>query len=119
MINLFLVFVGGGFGCIVRYLISVGFQKTTLTLPWATFVANVTACILFAFALWLMQAKDMNTHALKLLFITGFCGGLSTFSSFGYETFLLLKQAQFFYAGMNILFNTLACLFIFYIFKAA
>lgn len=119
MINVFLVFVGGGFGCVLRYLIGLVFQKTSLSLPWATFVANVTACLVFTFVLWLMQAKDMNTNALKLLLITGFCGGLSTFSSFSYETFLLLKQAQFFYAGMNILFNTFACLFIFYIFKAA
>lgn len=117
MMNLLLVFIGGGFGCVTRYLIGLGFQKTLLTLPWATFVANMSACVIFGLALWLTNVKEINATSLRLLLITGFCGGLSTFSSFGYETFLLLKQGMTFYAALNILFNTGVCIFIFYLFK--
>jgi CrcB protein len=115
--NIVLVFTGGGAGCILRYLIGLGFQRATFTLPWSTFAANLTACFVFALALWLGSAKATLSPNLRLLLLTGFCGGLSTFSSFGYETFLLLKQSMLFYAFLNILCNTTCCILIFYIFK--
>ncbi len=115
--NLLLVFFGGGLGCVLRYLIGLGFMRTALTLPWSTFVSNLTACAVFALTLWLGAAKGALAPGLRLLLLTGFCGGLSTFSSFGYETFLLLKQGLLFYAVLNILFNTAFCILIFYIFK--
>ncbi len=116
--NFLLVFIGGGLGCILRYLIGLGFQKTNLSLPLGSFVANVTACVIFAGVLWYCSAKDVSGTALKLLLLTGFCGGLSTFSSFGYETFLLFKQGMLGIALLNILFNTGCCLFIFYLFNS-
>lgn len=115
--NFVFVFVGGGLGSLLRYLIGLGFQKTNSSLPWSTFISNITACIIFSLVLWLMQSKDLVNTNLKLLLLTGFCGGLSTFSSFGYETFLLFKQDMALIAILNILFNTSVCLFIFYIFR--
>ena len=115
--NFLLVFFGGGIGCLFRYLIGLGFQKTTSSLPWATFFSNISACIIFACVLWLMQLKDIQSTNLKLLLITGVCGGLSTFSTFGYETFLLLKQSLYLYALLNIVITTSLCIFIFYIFN--
>ena len=115
--NFVFVFIGGGLGSLLRYLIGLGFQKTNASLPWSTFIANLIACLIFSLVLWLMQSKDVVNSNLKLLLLTGFCGGLSTYSSFGYETFLLFKQDMAFIAIMNILFNTSLCLLIFYIFK--
>lgn len=115
--NVLLVFIGGGLGCILRYGIGLGFQKTSLSLPWGTFAANVISCLIFSLALWYFSSKDMSGTALKLLLLTGFCGGLSTFSSFGYETFLLFKQGLPGIAALNILFNTGCCLLIFYVFN--
>jgi len=116
-INFLLVFAGGGLGCVVRYLIGLGFQRTAITLPWSTFVSNLIACLVFAAVLWFINFKEISSTHVRLLMLTGFCGGLSTFSSFGYETFLLLKQDLFFYAALNILVNTSVCILIFYIFK--
>jgi CrcB protein len=116
--NFILVFTGGGLGCILRYAIGLGFQKTSLSLPWGTFVSNLTACIIFALTLWFVSTRETGSQAIKLLLLTGFCGGLSTFSSFGYETFLLLKQGLLSFAVLNMLFTAACCLLVFYLFNS-
>ncbi len=114
--NFVAVFFGGGIGCVVRYLINLVFHNTAFSLPLATFISNITACIIFAVVLWLTPAKESVAPHLRLLLITGFCGGLSTFSAFSHETFLLLKQQLYFFAALNVLLSPVICVLIFFMF---
>jgi CrcB protein len=111
------VFLGGGAGSVLRYSIGLFFQKNSASLPIATFISNLTACALFGLTLYFLQQKEMVPAGLRLLILTGFCGGLSTFSTFGYETYLLIARGQLLYALLNSLISLIACILIFYFFK--
>lgn len=110
------VFIGGGIGSVLRYAMGVIFSKSTLSLPVATLSSNLISCLIFGVSLWAFNSKLQESSNLKLFLLTGVCGGLSTFSTFSYETFELLKQHNYAWASANILLSLALCVLIFYIF---
>lgn len=110
------VFIGGGIGSVLRYLMGIIFSKSTLSLPVATLSANIVSCLIFSLSIWAFNSKLQANGNLKLFLLTGVCGGLSTFSTFSYETFELLKQHNYAWATTNILLSLILCVLIFYIF---
>lgn len=94
--NLFLVFLGGGLGSITRYLISYYFSKNTISnFPWATFIANSLGCLLIGLLFGYIQKNNLQNETLKLLLITGFCGGFTTFSTFSIENIQFIQNQNY------------------------
>lgn len=93
--QLVLVGLGGGIGSVFRYLTSILTSKYYAnTFPLATFVTNVLGC--FIIGLLIGYFANSNTdNNLKLLFITGFCGGYTTFSTFAAENIALLQNNNY------------------------
>lgn len=93
--QLLLVGLGGGIGSIFRYLTSVWTAKYyTNAFPLATFITNVLGC--FIIGLFIGYFSSSNTDQnLKFLFITGFCGGFTTFSAFAAENIVLLQNQNY------------------------
>ena len=94
--NLFLILLGGGFGSIARYLLSYFLNKNNTThFPWATFIANSVGCLLIGFLFGYIQKNNLQNETLKLLLITGFCGGFTTFSTFSLENIQFIQNQNY------------------------
>lgn len=94
MKDIALVFLGGGLGSVSRLLVGKFYKIWQLSFPFATLTANFLSCMAFGVILTLgVERLNLNCH-LKLLLITGFCGGFSTYSAFIFETVELFKTGQ-------------------------
>lgn len=102
--NLLYIFLGGGAGSVLRFLISNYTQKTVNinNFPLGTFLVNVLGCFLIG---WLTAYFVRVDSYLKFLLITGFCGGFTTFSAFSAENFSLWQSGN---DGMLILYILLS-----------
>ena len=96
MQNILAVFIGGGTGAVLRYFAGVLAVKVlNVNLPVSTFVVNIAGCFILGFLFALFVSKPEINPALKLALTVGFCGGLTTFSTFSLELFEMLKNAQY------------------------
>ena len=90
-----LVFVGGGFGSVARYLISKWLNNIENTIPYGTLTVNVVGSLLIGLVIgYFMKGSDISEEQ-TLLLATGFCGGFTTFSAFAYEHHLFLKNGDY------------------------
>jgi len=94
MKQLLLVFIGGGFGSALRYIIGK-YLNNSEGFPWGTFVTNILGSLLIGVILGLAVKNNTLSSNQTLLLATGFCGGFTTFSTFAYENHELLKSGDF------------------------
>lgn len=99
------VFIGGGIGSVARWLLSARFNSASLAIPMGTLIANLTGAFIIGLAFALFSRFSHLDPIWKLLITTGFCGGLTTFSTFSFEVVALMQEGRFAWAGLNVLIN--------------
>ncbi|NAW51170.1 fluoride efflux transporter CrcB [Elizabethkingia argentiflava] len=101
--SILLVGFGGGIGSILRYLVSLYFSKSSLgAFPWGTFMVNVLGCFMIGVLLGLFERYQCLNPDFKYLFVTGFCGGFTTFSTFAAESLDLFHSENLLIASIYI-----------------
>ncbi|WP_298536437.1 fluoride efflux transporter CrcB [uncultured Algibacter sp.] len=95
MKQLLLVFVGGGFGSVLRFIIGKYLNNAETGIPYGTFASNILGSLLIGFILGFAAKNNALTQNHTLLLATGFCGGFTTFSTFAYENHVFLKSGDF------------------------
>ena len=104
------VFIGGGLGSVVRYLLGKGVAHLSGDFPLGTLFSNVIATVILAMAMaWWLPAKNYPAWVSAFL-LTGFCGGFSTFSTFSADTVRLYTNGHGLLAVTNVLVSIFACL---------
>ena len=113
------VFLGGGLGSVLRLLLSKASNDYFGKFPLHTLLANVLACLIMALILWIAKDKWEPNSFLSHFILIGFCGGLSTFSTFSKETFQLIQTQSWGLAGLNIALSLVLCMMLFWSFSKA
>lgn len=107
--NFIYVFIGGGLGAVSRYFIALIMGKGSDGFPYATFIANVFACLILGYLMGLATQKNIDSKY-SLFLMTGFCGGFSTFSTFSAENFKLIENGNYSLAFLYVFLSLLICL---------
>lgn len=111
MKNLLLVFIGGGLGSVLRFLLGKYFNNLETQIPYGTFAANVLGSLVIGLILGLAAKNNAMSQQHTVLLATGFCGGFTTFSTFMYENLHFLKAGDFINLATYIAISLVAGIF--------
>jgi CrcB protein len=106
------LFIGlaGAVGTLTRYGVGLWARSALgTTFPWGTFIVNVAGCFLIALVSQLAISTSSIPPTLRLTLTTGFLGGLTTYSSFNYETTDLLRERAWLAGMTNVGLTLVAC----------
>ncbi len=104
-----MVFLGGGAGSLLRYIIFRSLVPTH-AFPFPALIVNVVSSFLLGIIMGVFLLKGSFNEHIRLLLTIGFCGGFSTFSAFSYDNYMLLTSGHWIMAFLNISLSILICL---------
>jgi CrcB protein len=111
VMNILLVFAGGGLGAVARYLLQGAVYRFTGTgFPYGTIVVNVLGCFAIGLLMSSMEERFLASPSLRIFLTIGILGGFTTFSSFSYETMALIREGDILSGGINIIVSVVTCL---------
>ena len=107
----FLIALFGALGCLTRYVLS-GWVYNLLgrSFPYGTFAVNIVGAFLIGLIMEFSMRSTLVSPSLRIGLTIGFLGGLTTFSTFSYETFRLLEDGELLIAATNVLVSVVICL---------
>lgn len=100
--NVLAIFIGGGLGSVMRYGIGLALKSSGIQFPLGTLLANIIACLILGLTVGIYHSKFAGQNHLWLFITMGICGGMSTFSTFGLENAILIRNEQYLYLALNI-----------------
>lgn len=104
--NYFYVMAGAALGGLLRYVFSDLVQRNTkIIFPFGTLSVNIIGSFLLGLIIFILGEREIISVQMRLFLTVGICGGFTTFSTFSYETLLLLQESEFLYASINIFLN--------------
>ena len=108
MVKILAVAVGGGIGATARYLVSTwAAGRFGADFPYGTLIVNVAGCFMIGLFMTLTTERLIVSPYWRLIFAVGFLGGLTTFSSYSYETLRLIEDSDllpaFYNIGLNLI----------------
>jgi CrcB protein len=106
---LFLVFVFGGLGCSLRYLMVKVFSFSQATFPLTTLLVNGIGSLLLSYIIFSGPKFNLSSD-MRVALTTGAMGGFTTYSTFSHQTFVLFQDGSYFMGVMNVLLNLFCCL---------
>lgn len=102
MKSLLVIAIGASLGAWLRWLLGIKLNALFPTIPPGTVVANMVGGYIIGLALAFLAASPSLSPEWRLLIITGFCGGLTTFSTFSAETVALIQEGRLLWAFGSI-----------------
>jgi CrcB protein len=91
--QILLVALGGSAGSVARFLCNK-FISNSSAFPTVTLIINISGCLLIGILYGISTRQNYFTPELRLLLMTGFCGGFTTFSAFTLEGMTLIQQQR-------------------------
>ncbi len=103
--TLLAVFIGGGIGSVARWYISLKMNGMTPLFPAGTLTVNLVGSFIIGLCIAIFSRMTQLDPLLRVILTTGFCGGLTTFSTFSMEVVTMLQDGRMAAAGLNVLLN--------------
>lgn len=111
MRQMIFIAVAGALGAVSRYALSSAANRLTGgVFPFGTLLVNTAGSLLIGYIMYLGISTDIIPPIWRITLTVGFLGAFTTFSSFSYETVMLIQESEWILAAANIAANVLLCL---------